>query len=269
MKAFLSRLFALALAGVCSVYGAEEHGNLFTNADVIRLLDNKIKEEVIIAAIESANTKFDLSSDAIIELTKHGASDKVLLAMTKQKKSASPQKPKDESEQPGLLAGSQHLEVALIENGVRRVITKGGYFKTSFRPMPFVGGAKGKVKFDGPRAAFRITNPEPVFEITLPSDVRLAENVFLVLPKEEKVEREIEVAKYDIAGQHKGKFKTVDVNTEPVATRAGLGATFATYHIKPAVPLTAREYVLVIRDGSVHNQSGGGNYYDFGVDRAP
>lgn len=52
-----------------------------TNADVIKMLESKLPESVIIAKVQASVVNFDTSTDAIIELNKKGVSEKVLNAM--------------------------------------------------------------------------------------------------------------------------------------------------------------------------------------------
>ena len=52
-----------------------------TNADVIKMLDSKLPESVIVAKIKSGKGKFDTSTDAIIEMSGKGASEGVLNAI--------------------------------------------------------------------------------------------------------------------------------------------------------------------------------------------
>lgn len=55
---------------------------VLTNADVIRMVDAKLPESVIIAKIRSSTCKFDMSTDALIKLKQAGVSDAVLQAIT-------------------------------------------------------------------------------------------------------------------------------------------------------------------------------------------
>jgi hypothetical protein len=234
-----------------------------TNADVIKMLEAKLPESVIITQIQSSQTRFDTSTDAIIELHKHGVSEAVLNAMLKPPGATAPDAAAGKAVAAPAGEDLNPANVYLIDGERRILLTKGGYQKMSVRPMPFgTGGTKQKVKFDGPRAELRISNPSPVFEVTIGLDVRVSENVLLVSPKVEKKERELEIAHFNIAGQHKGRINKVQTTAEQKATHGG---RYATWHVKPAAPLAPGEYVLAVSDGSI-NKDWTGNYYDFGVD---
>ncbi len=52
-----------------------------TNQDVIRLVQAKVGDDFVIAKIKQSKTKFDLSTDSIVQLKQAGVSDRVLAVM--------------------------------------------------------------------------------------------------------------------------------------------------------------------------------------------
>jgi len=52
-----------------------------TNAAVVKLVRAKFKESTIISIIESRNSRFDLSTERMIDLKRSGVSEKIILAM--------------------------------------------------------------------------------------------------------------------------------------------------------------------------------------------
>jgi len=68
-----------------SAFATGEKDKPLTNADVLKMIESRIPESVILAKIEASDVKFDTSMDAIIELNKKGVSEKVLNAMLKPK----------------------------------------------------------------------------------------------------------------------------------------------------------------------------------------
>jgi hypothetical protein len=52
-----------------------------TNQDVVRLAQAKVSDEIIIAKIKQSRTRFDLSTDGIVQLKTAGVSDRVLAVM--------------------------------------------------------------------------------------------------------------------------------------------------------------------------------------------
>jgi hypothetical protein len=59
-----------------------EAGGSFTNADVIKLVQAKLPDSIILAKIKSSACNFDLSTEELIKLKRAGTSEAVLLAMT-------------------------------------------------------------------------------------------------------------------------------------------------------------------------------------------
>lgn len=81
----LSALLVGWLLVVGSAVAGDEKPKPLTNADVIRMLENKIPESVILTKILASEARFDTSTDAIIRLNNAGVSEKVLNAMVSPK----------------------------------------------------------------------------------------------------------------------------------------------------------------------------------------
>lgn len=89
MKSCLSRLVLLSCLSVCaSVAQAQAQASSpsaaaapLTNAAVVKLAHAGFSEKTIIAIIAARPVHFDLAPDRLIELKKHGVSEKVILAM--------------------------------------------------------------------------------------------------------------------------------------------------------------------------------------------
>jgi len=77
---FLLIFFCLNLSGSRASAQTGTH-DLLTNTSVIKLVKADFKEKTIIAIIGSSPTRFDLSTERMIELKKSGVSEKVILAM--------------------------------------------------------------------------------------------------------------------------------------------------------------------------------------------
>jgi hypothetical protein len=82
----MRRLLLLTLL-VAATAGGEEP---LTNADVLRLLKNNVPASVITAKIKTSATRFDLTTDAIVTLTKAGVPEAVLAAMLESKTPSTP-----------------------------------------------------------------------------------------------------------------------------------------------------------------------------------
>lgn len=72
---------ALVVIASCGV-APRARAQTLTNADVIKMVQAKLGDAVIISEIKHSTCKFDTSPDALIQLKQAGVSDKVLEAMT-------------------------------------------------------------------------------------------------------------------------------------------------------------------------------------------
>jgi hypothetical protein len=67
--------------GQQQVQGEQRSSSSLTNDDIIKLVQAKLSDSVIIAKIKSSSTDFDTSPDALIKLKRAGVSDAVLQAI--------------------------------------------------------------------------------------------------------------------------------------------------------------------------------------------
>jgi len=81
MKTKLTSILVVAMLSIGIAVAAEGQQKPLTNQDVIRMIEEKLPESVIISKIQTSETKFDTSPAAISELNKKGVSEKVLNAM--------------------------------------------------------------------------------------------------------------------------------------------------------------------------------------------
>src|SRR5262249_53746461 len=108
MKIILNYLLAIGLVAAGSSLADEPKEKPLTNQDVIKMLENKIPDSVILGQIEAGHAKFDTSTDAIILLNKKGASENLLNTMLKSKP-APTEAPLDRSAQDAA-ATAKHAE---------------------------------------------------------------------------------------------------------------------------------------------------------------
>lgn len=71
-------LVAIAMLGVTQRASAQ----VLTNADIVRMVQAKLSDAVIISEIQNSTCQFDTSPNALIQLKQAGINDKVLEAMT-------------------------------------------------------------------------------------------------------------------------------------------------------------------------------------------
>jgi len=61
----------------------ESTGQALTNADVIRMVQSGLSDEIIIGTVKKSVGKYDLSPDGIIQLKAYGTSDRVIITLQK------------------------------------------------------------------------------------------------------------------------------------------------------------------------------------------
>jgi hypothetical protein len=107
---YRARMFVVLFVLISILANAQDANQPITNADVVSMTKSGIGEQTIILSIKQGVTKFDISSQGLIELKKAGVADQVLNAML----AASLQK--DEVKMPAVkaeLPGTALLQKAL------------------------------------------------------------------------------------------------------------------------------------------------------------
>lgn len=97
----------LAVLLVCAAAGAQQSGKALTNQDVVSMVKSILPESVILSAIKTTDTNFDVSANGLIALKKAGVTTKVMEAMldaTNNKKGA-PSAPASAQAMPNAAAG--------------------------------------------------------------------------------------------------------------------------------------------------------------------
>jgi len=182
----LTRVFFPALLRVCLLIlavlassasaGAQEAAKpALTNDDVIKMVQVKLGDGVIIAKIKSSACKFDTGTDALIKLKQAGVSDSVMQAMTEAgagvaTSAAAPAGPPPDPNDPNAEHDPGIYYLHETPEGRRMVelqptaysgAKSGGIFKSA---MTYgIATAKWKAVVQGARASVRITDPTPAF----------------------------------------------------------------------------------------------------------
>jgi hypothetical protein len=181
----LSREFLLALLSVCFLVLAVLASSAFaglqeaakpalTNDDVVKMVQVKLGDGVIIAKIKSSACKFDTSTDALIKLKEAGVSDAVMQAMAEAAGAATsaaapaahPPDPNDPNAEhdPGIYYLHETPEgrrMVQLEPTAYSGAKSGGIFKSA---MTYgIAKAKWKAVVRGARASVRTTEPTPTF----------------------------------------------------------------------------------------------------------
>lgn len=277
MKQLVALMLGLLLS--LSLAAAE-----LTNADVIKMIQAGLSDDVIIQTITSAQSpKFDTSADGLIALKKEGASDAVIQKIIAQQSNPAPQAAT--SPQPATSTPDCPLEAP--EYGDTMVMRAGGQLipmtykigKVETKAGGFLGNAfsfgiasvksKTLLRIEKERASLRINDKQPQFlDICLPVGSSV-DNVTVVrlIPKDDARYLQIGSGKANVAGASTTSLLfpegiRVDMTAETVSNICIRdGHKVSIYRIHPTTPLENGEYALMA------SKSGSGMFFDFGVDK--
>jgi hypothetical protein len=277
---FLLLFFALRLPALASGGQAAAAAPL-TNDDVIKMVQAKLPDGVIVAKIKGSPTKFDTSLDTLIKSKQAGISDAVMQAMTEAVPAApavkeAPPDPNDPlaAHDPGIYYVRQTptgRQMTMLDPTAYSGSHTGGMFATAMT----YGIAKSKTKavVRGARANVRFTEKSPVFYfyfektkgtlsfaglgsfagLTSPSQFSLVH----LEPKKDR--RELVVGEFSTYTNSTGTRSqdVADFNFEKI----GPGV----YKVVPKADLQPGEYCFFFT-GENRAGAGSGNLFDFGID---
>lgn len=266
---------ALFAAGLFLAFHA--YAAVMTNKDVISLLEAGMAEDVVLQAIQTSDTKFDTSAQALIRLKQKGATPAILKAMMpggKEQAAKAQQQPKASAkptataEKKAPAAGGLNPEEVLI------------VFDGNETPMQFI--------IPGTRAGFAGTTVYAVLNgARAQKRIPVANVEFLVsVPKAAQVTNYVKLASFAVRtnGSREvvigGGFMTystgihpdriVPITTEPYVDQSRARDGFVLYSVKVTNPMPVGEYALVLYTGDIRTAGffaqASNSYFDFGVD---
>ncbi len=249
-----SRIFTIAivivatlLLGTILVATTPSAQEVLTNELVLTMVRAGLPEGVIVAKIRSSQTRFDLSTSALVALKQAGVPDRVLEAMASQAAAATA--PPSAPPAPGLLGPApQAGSMALYhEDGGKLVELKpvAGKIESTFAPF---FGAKQELVVPSRRAEYRIADRQPIFRAAnFPPEAQLAR-----LRPGGKDDRNLKMLRIGPFGGTTTQGPDEDAVVKIVTERDAQGWT----RIRPAQALAPGEYGFVL----------GSRLWDFGVD---
>jgi hypothetical protein len=247
-----------------------------TNADVIKLLEAKMPEDVIIQAIISGQAKFDTSPNALIKLREKGASSLVLKAILN---------PAEFAVKPSAKSGSGNAtstkmandsinpeEVTIVSAGVESTMQ---YIipqtRTASRAFG-LGGVATYASLNGSTAQRRLSQNTVEFIVSVPKNAQAPNYMTLAsFVIRDNGSREVLIGggfmSYS-SGIHKDRV--IPIRTEALANQARAKEGFILYRVTPEKELAKGEYALVLYTGEIRTTgffaSAANSYFDFGVD---
>jgi hypothetical protein len=268
MKRFI---LMLLFAGAASVASATE----MTNADVVRLAKAGMDEETIVMSIQTAEPKFDLSTDALLTLRQESISPIIIRAMLKATQDAAKGHASStvSSSSTSSTAAKYDPEKIIWENGKDRVYLK--YIipsnRTAARAFGW-GGFATYMVLGGPAAVQRVTDRQPKFVVAVPENAQPTSYMTMAsFAVRNNGTREVMIgggyASYS-SGIHPDRI--IATTAEKLESQDACPSGFILYRVEPTRPLAPGEYGLVLSNnqyrmaGIFANVSN--SCFDFGID---
>ena len=239
-----------------------------TNADVIKLLDSGMPEEVVLQAINNGQARFDTSANALISLKAKGATPNVLKAMLQAGEAG-----KKGNANAGAKAatGYNPEEVTVVVDGQASIMQyRIAQVRSAARAMGF-GGMASYASLSGERAQRRLSGT-PEFIVSVPRNAQAGDYLTLAnFATRRNGTREVMTGGgYMSYTSGINKSRVVPIVSEALADQSAARDGFILYSVKPASTLKSGEYALVLYTGEMRTagffSQGANSYFDFGVD---
>ncbi|HEV2352240.1 MAG TPA: hypothetical protein VG028_20595 [Terriglobia bacterium] len=252
-----------------------------TNDDVIKMVQAKLPDGVIVAKIKSSACGFDTGTDALIKLKQEGVSEPVLAAMAGCASPAPVGTPPalndpDADHPSGIYYLQQRpngpsmteLEPTVYSGG-----KSGGFWKT--RMTYGIAKSKWTSVVHGGRAALRITEARPTFYFyfdvknsglstsgTWGMGASSADEFLLAKMEEKKDEREVIMGQVNAFGASMGTSSKEVISFDAQKIRPGV------YKVQPRTDLDSGEYCFYYGGSAQAMGATGGKLFDFGINPA-
>lgn len=267
----LSRLVVALLAS--PLLAAAAFAAPITNADVVKLLDSGMPEEVVLQAIANGQPRFDTSANALISLKAKGATPNVLKAMLQAgeagKQGATAPRG---TANPGAKAASGYNpeEVTVIVDGRESIMQyRLAQQRSAARALGF-GGMASYASLSGSSAQLRLAGT-PEFIISVPRNAQAADYLTLAnFAVRNNGTREVMTGGgYMSYSSGINRSRVVPTVSAALPDQSAARDGFILYSVKPAAPLKAGEYALVLYTGEMRTagffSQNANSYFDFGV----
>ncbi|MDI4634286.1 hypothetical protein J7U46_14600 [Pelomonas sp. V22] len=268
----VSLALLLALAG-------QAHAAPISNADVIKLLDAGMPEEVVLKAIASGEPKFNTSVDALILLKKKGATAAILSAVQGASAQAgTPARPAAAAApavaaKPAAAAGGINPEEVLVavggqESTMQYIIPT---VRTAARALGF-GGVATYATLQGRQAGRKLPSAGLEFIVSVPKNAQAAGYLTLAnFAVRSNGTREVQMGGgYMSYSTGINKDRVVAIKSEPLADQSRAREGFVLHKISPERDLPAGEYALVLYTAEVRTAGffaqAANSYFDFSVE---
>jgi hypothetical protein len=259
----------LAALCVSALLAQAAQAAAINNAEVIKLLDAGMPEEVVLHAIANGQPRFDTSASALIALKAKGASPNILKAMLQPAEAA--RKGNSSASNARAAAGYNPEEVTMIIDGQNMIMQ---YIipqqRTAARALGF-GGFATYAALNG-ESAQRRASPAPEFIVSVPKNAQA--NNYLTLAhfavRRNGTREVLTGGGYMSYSTGITKSRVVPIRSEILPDQSAAREGFALYKVAPEKALERGEYALVLYTGEMRTAGffaqAANSYFDFGVD---
>ena len=277
LAALLAVFFPAVLASQQLTGSQGEDTQKMTNADVVKMVEAKLSDDLIVSKIRGSACSFDTSTDTILKLKSQGVSDGVIQAMV------SAGKPPSQASTPAAPPADPNNPLSPHAPGIYWLAkNQGGQQLTRLEASSY-GGSKasmgfGKVKYKAelarPHAALRIRESSPEFWFyfedaaqgfgrgPLAAQSSKPEDFVLAKMEGHEKERQLFVGQASGFGGSSGPRSKDAVAVEIQKIAPGI------FKVRVSKALEPGEYCFVPPGGAAGFGIAGGQLFDFGVDRA-
>jgi hypothetical protein len=294
----MKKMFFVFMLSVAFIVGtsaiAKAQDETITNQDIIAMTKAGLDKMVIIGKIRSSKSKFDLSTNGLIELKKENVDDAVVHSMLEASTGAVVSTPATNGPSANMPAAGDPNDPAAPhgfgiylyeERDGQRTMTRmdpnvsaqnrtGGQFTQSITPFG-LGKVKQKANLPGNTAKLQVKDSQPVFYFYLDansgglntaSGIPSTPNEFTLVKFNVRDDnREITISKSNSWGSKGG------LSDESVMTLKSEPLGNGVFKISPQAPLKNGEYgFYLVNSGNSNTANGiGSKFFDFGVRMLP
>ena len=265
----------LLLSSIAAVAAA------MTNEDVIKMVGAKVDQGVIMTAVRNSESKFDMSSDGLIALSKAGVPSELIdLMIQRASGHAQAGNPPAQPAAPASTAAvsndnRQSPSEVLLLDGSRTVSMR--YITPQVRTAARAFGLGGMATYSvlsGSSAATRIQNSRPSFLVSVPEQAQPESYVTIAnFAVRRNDTREVLIGGgYMSYSSGITRDRVVPCSAEKIPDQSRAQKGFILYKVTPKRDLKPGEYAVILYTGEMAQMvsawfSGSGNsYFDFGVD---
>lgn len=258
--------------GLVTVFSSVAAMAGLTNADVIKMTNAGLSDEVIVATLQSmSDNKFDTSVDGLIALKNSKVGEAVIKAMVSGERSSATQGSAS-AKQSGI--GSDEIFLK-EESHETRLLYRLAEVRSQARALGYGGVAVYNV-LPGSSASLRIKSKKPSFLVAVPKNAQIQSYITLAdFAVRKNGNREVMVGsgvtsfEYGVV-----KDRVVEIKVEPAGDQSRAKDGYVLYVITPARELKAGEYAFVVTPSQSGSPTGapmgmgqvGSPCYDFGID---